>query len=190
MTVSYLFSMDRITLPSRRALAEAAVNAAARLRPEAGETHLARADVLYRCYLDYDGARSSLTLAQRSLPNNAQVLIAYRLHRSAPGSVERICAGVCERALELDPRNWFYLEQISLSYQFLRALADMAAALDRVLAIIPDDVARYPCCSRCRRSRKPSADLRPLRETIDAALQKIRLRLPVSQDLFIYFALC
>ena len=125
------FVRDLDHTPSRLALAEAAVNAAARLRPEAGETHLARADVLYRCYLDYDGARSELTLAQRSLPNNAQVLILIGYIDRRQGrwseSVQEM-----ERALELDPRNWFYLQQISLSYQFLRRFADMAAALDRV----------------------------------------------------------
>src|SRR4030095_1133938 len=42
--------------PGRLAQAEAAVQAASRLRPDAGETHLARAQNLYNGYLDYDGA--------------------------------------------------------------------------------------------------------------------------------------
>ena len=71
-----------------------------------------------------------LALAQRSLPNNAQVLILIGYIDRRQGrwseSVQEM-----ERALELDPRNWFYLQQISLSYQFLRRFADMAAALDR-----------------------------------------------------------
>src|SRR5438874_4572392 len=40
--------------PARPALAEAAIQAAFRIRPEAGEAHLARADNLYRGYLDYE----------------------------------------------------------------------------------------------------------------------------------------
>src|SRR4029077_7085856 len=39
--------------PARLALAEAAIQAAFRLRPAAGECHLARAENLYRGYLDY-----------------------------------------------------------------------------------------------------------------------------------------
>src|SRR5437773_7676756 len=58
---------------AQRDLADASVKAAIRLRPEAGEAHLARAEYLYRCYLDYDNARAELALAERSLPNNAQV---------------------------------------------------------------------------------------------------------------------
>jgi len=41
---------------ARLALAEAAIEAASRLRPNAGETHLARARNIYQGYLNYDGA--------------------------------------------------------------------------------------------------------------------------------------
>jgi TolB-like protein/class 3 adenylate cyclase/Flp pilus assembly protein TadD len=181
----YFYGLDHT--PSRRALAEAAVKAASRLRPEAGETHLARADVLYRCYLDYDRARSELTLAQRALPNNAQVLVLIGYIDRRQGrwteSVQEM-----ERALELDPRNWFYLQQISLTYQFLRRFADMAAALDRVQAILPDDVNTRVV--RALADLESRADPRPLRETIDAALQKDPASATGFANIFIYFALC
>ena len=54
--VLYFLGYDRT--PARLALAEAAIQAAFRLRPDAGEAHLARAENLYRGYLDYDGASS------------------------------------------------------------------------------------------------------------------------------------
>src|SRR6266545_3315122 len=50
----YLFGIDRT--PARLALADASIQAAFRLRPDAGEAHLARAGNLYMGYLDYDGA--------------------------------------------------------------------------------------------------------------------------------------
>ena len=56
--------------PGRLALEEAAIQAAFRLRPDAGETHLARAVNLYGSYLDYDGALAELEVARRSLPND------------------------------------------------------------------------------------------------------------------------
>ena len=59
--------------PARLALAEAAVKAAQRLRPDAGETHLALAEHLYCGFLDYDRARRELELARRSLPNEPLV---------------------------------------------------------------------------------------------------------------------
>jgi TolB-like protein len=59
--------------PARLALAEAAIEAAFRLRPDAGEAHLARAENLYLGYLDYDGALAELEIARRSLPNDPRV---------------------------------------------------------------------------------------------------------------------
>src|SRR5438067_7577807 len=46
--------------PARLALAEAAVQAATRLRPDAAETHLARAQYLYNGRRDYAGALAEL----------------------------------------------------------------------------------------------------------------------------------
>jgi len=46
-----------------------------------------------------------------------------------------------ERALELDPRNVETLQQIALSYEFLRRYPEAKLTLDRVLAIVPNDAA-------------------------------------------------
>jgi len=67
----YLLGVDHT--PERLASMEEAVQAAVRLRPDAGEAHLARAENLYFGYLDYDGALLQLELARQSLPNNLQV---------------------------------------------------------------------------------------------------------------------
>ena len=162
----YFYGEDHT--PERRALVEAAVNAASRLRPDAGETHLARADYLYRCYLDYDRARAELAVAQRLLPNNAQVfaLLGYIDRRQ---SRYEDSTNNLRHALELDPRNWFYLQQISLTYQFLRRYPQMAATLDRVLTILPGDVNTR--VTRAAVEMEWKADTRPLRQTVDEILQ-------------------
>jgi len=165
--IIYFYGLDHT--PARVALAEAAVNAASRLRPDAGETHLARADVLYRCYLDYDRARPELALAQRALPNNAQVLALRSFIDRRQSRWQEAVQGL-ERALELDPRNWYYLQQISLSYHFLRRYADETAALDRVIAILPDDVISK--VARAWVEMEWKADTRPLANTIDAILKQ------------------
>src|SRR5262249_11147699 len=69
--------------PARLALAEAALQAATRLRPDAGETHLARASYLYYCVRDYNGALAELEVARRSLPNDPRIfeLTGYILRR-------------------------------------------------------------------------------------------------------------
>jgi TolB-like protein/tRNA A-37 threonylcarbamoyl transferase component Bud32 len=124
--------------PVRRDSAGRAVKAALHLRPEAGEAHLARAQYLARCNLDYDNARAEVALAQRTLPNNAQVFILLghidRLQGRWNESVRNF-----EEALEVDPRNLLTLRQLALGYQFMRRFADSVSALDRALALTPQD---------------------------------------------------
>ena len=153
--------------PTRLALAEAAVQAAARLRPDAAETHLARAQYLYYGLRDYAGALAELEIARRALPNDPRLfeLTGYILRRR--GQQEEGLQNL-ERAVELDPRNFNTLQQISLSYQYLGRYAEAIAALDRALAIMPDNV-------ETRATREEyyffwKADTRPLCQTIDAIL--------------------
>jgi tetratricopeptide (TPR) repeat protein len=70
---------------ARLALAEAALQAATRLRPDAGETHLARANYLYFGWRDYGGALAELDSARKTLPNDARIfeLMGYILRRPA-----------------------------------------------------------------------------------------------------------
>ncbi len=153
--------------PARLALAEAAVQAATRLRPDAAETHLARAQYLYYGLRDYAGALAELEIARRALPNDPRLfeLTGYILRRR--GQQEEGLRNL-ERAVELDPRNFITLQQIALSYQQLGRYAEAIAALDRALAIVPDNVE-----TRANRGRFYlcwKADTRPLRQTIDAIL--------------------
>ena len=125
--------------PARLALAEAAVQAATRLRPDAAETHLARAQYLYYGLRDYAGALAELEIARRGLPNDPRLFefTGYILRRR--GQQEEGLQNL-ERAVELDPRNFDILQQIALSYQYLGRYAEAIAALDRALAIMPDNV--------------------------------------------------
>jgi len=45
-----------------------------------------------------------------------------------------------QRAVELDPRNFYTLQQIALSYQGLGRYGEAIAAMDRALGIVPDNV--------------------------------------------------
>src|SRR5205807_5920076 len=66
----YFFGLDHTS--ARLALAEAALQAAFRLRPDAGETHLARGQNLYWGYRDYEGALAELEVARQTLRNDAR----------------------------------------------------------------------------------------------------------------------
>src|SRR5205085_8948364 len=153
--------------PARLALAEVAVQAATRLRSDAAETHLTRAQYLYYALRDYAGALAELEIARRALPNDPRLfeLTGYILRRR--GQQEEGLQNL-QRAVELDPRNFLTLQQIALSYEQLRRYADSIAALDRALAIVPDNV-------ETRAGREQDyvwwkGDTRPLHQTIDSIL--------------------
>ncbi|MDP1580223.1 MAG: TIR domain-containing protein [Candidatus Didemnitutus sp.] len=63
--------------PARRALAQAAVEAAERLAPGAPETHMARGSFEYTCNNDWGKALAEYRAAETGLPNNAQ--LHYRI---------------------------------------------------------------------------------------------------------------
>ena len=154
--------------PARLALAEAAVQAATKLRPDAAETHLARAHYLYNGLRDYAGALAELEIARRALPNDPRLfeLTGYILQRR--GEQEEGLHNLQRAVDELDPRNFFTLQQIALSYQSLRRYAEAIAALDRALAIVPENAE-----TRADRGLVYlfwKADTRPLHQTIDAIL--------------------
>jgi len=158
----YFLGLDHT--PARLAAAQAAVEAAFRLQPDAGEAHLARAEHLYRGYLDYDGALAELEIARKSLPNDPRVfeLTGYIARRR--GQQEEALRNL-QRAIELDPRNFFTLQQIALSYVNLRRYSEEAAVLDRALSIKPDDVE-----TKVVRALIPldwKADTRPLHQALD-----------------------
>ncbi len=134
-----LYALQGDHTPERLAQAEAALQGAARLRPDAPETHLARATHLYFALRDYKGALAELEFARRGLSNDPQVyaLTGYILRRQ--GKQEEGLREL-QRATELDPRNTFLLQQLAVSYRSLFRYPEVAAAYDRVLAITPDDV--------------------------------------------------
>jgi TolB-like protein/class 3 adenylate cyclase/Tfp pilus assembly protein PilF len=153
--------------PTRLALAEAALQAATRLRPEAAETHLARAQYLYYGLRDYAGALAELEIARRGLPNDPRLfeLTGYILRRR--GQQEEGLRNL-ERAAELDPRNLDTLQQIAISYQYLGRYAEAIASLDRVLTIVPDNVETR--AARAQYELWWKGDTRPLHQTIDSIL--------------------
>jgi TolB-like protein/Tfp pilus assembly protein PilF len=172
--------------PARLALAEAAVQAATRLRPDAAETHLARAQYLYYGRRDYAGALAELEIARRGLPNDPRLfeLTGYILRRR--GQQEEGLQNL-QRAVELDPRNLFTLQQIALSYQFLGRYAEAIAAFDRASAIVPDNVETranrglfYLCWK---------ADTRPLHQTINAIFAQGSSAIATAADNWFFCAL-
>ena len=173
----YFSGLDRT--PARLGLAEAVLDAASRLRPDAGETHLARAQILYQGHLDYNGALAELELARQTLPNDSRIyqLMGF-IQRRQKGRYEE-STRTLEHAIDLDPRNVVTLSQIAaFNYRRLGRYADAKAVWDRSLAIRPDD--NNAKMTRAMVDFDWKADTRSMHQTIDsiratnpAALQSI-----------------
>jgi serine/threonine protein kinase/tetratricopeptide (TPR) repeat protein len=151
--------------PARLALAEAAIQAAFRLRPDAGEAHLARADNLYRGYLDYEGALAELAAASKTLPNSPRLFALKGYIERRQGRWEESTRNL-ERAIDLEPRDFFTLQQIAISYGVLRRYAEERSVLDRALSIAPDDVDTK--IARASVEFHWKADTQSLHQTIDS----------------------
>jgi serine/threonine-protein kinase len=163
----YFFGFDRT--PARLALAESAIQAAFRLRPDSGEAHLARAENLYRGYLDYDRALAEVELARQTLPNDPMVFELKGYIERRQGKQQQALQSL-ERAVDLDPRNFFTLQQIAGTYGRLRRYADEATMLERALAIKPDDLDTKVARALIEVDWK--ADTRPLHRLIDEVRAK------------------
>jgi non-specific serine/threonine protein kinase len=181
-----LYSLGFDHTANRLASAEAALQAAIRLRPDAGETHLARASYLYYGPRDYAGALAELENARRSLPNDPRLseLTGYILRRR--GQQEEGLRNL-EKAIELDPRNYFIMQQIALSYQFLRRYPEEAAILDRALTIVPKDAGTK--VNRALVDFYWKADTKPLHQAIDSILAGDPGAISVAADSWLVCAL-
>ena len=118
----------------RLELAKSAVNSALQLNPDSGEAHFASALHYYYGYLDYDRARDELTVALRTLPNNARIfeLNGYIDRRQARwnDAVRNL-----ERAVELDPRNDDILFGTGFTYLCARDYERAREIANRALAL-------------------------------------------------------
>ena len=127
----YFFDLD--PTPDRILLAEAAVKAALRLRPDSAEAHFAMADFLFRCHRDYDGALKELAIARSGLPNDTAffVLSGYiNRRRNNWAQAERDFSD----AVAVDPRNPNAYNLLADTYNLQRRHLLAAQVYDRVLA--------------------------------------------------------
>jgi TolB-like protein/class 3 adenylate cyclase/Tfp pilus assembly protein PilF len=150
--------------PARLALADKALRAASQLRPDAGETHLSRAYHLYSAYRDYDGALAELELVRGTMPNSPRIFELTGFIARRRGAHDEGVRNL-ERAVALDPRNFYTLQQLAISYHVLRRFADEIAILDRGLSIKPDDAETK--AGRALAFFDWKGDTRPLRQMID-----------------------
>src|SRR6266481_9429387 len=128
-----LFFFDLDPTPDRISLADAAVKAALRLRPDSAEAHFAQADFYFRCLRDYDRAQEELRIARPGLPNSTPffILSGYiNRRRNHFREAERDFS----TAFALDPRNPNAYNLLADTYVLERRFPEAVHVYDNVLA--------------------------------------------------------
>jgi TolB-like protein/class 3 adenylate cyclase/Tfp pilus assembly protein PilF len=181
----YFFGSDHT--PARLALANTAIQTALRLRPDSGEAHLALAEHLYRGYRDHEQALAELALARRALPNDPLVFELTGFITRRQGRWEESMEDL-KRALELDPRSLFLLQQLSFTYELQRRYRDLAEVLDRALKLVPSDPDTR--LARALIDLAERADPGPAHATIDAVIAEDPLAAKTIAERWFYVSLC
>jgi TolB-like protein/predicted Ser/Thr protein kinase len=169
-----LYWWDHDRSPARLAMAEAAVQEAFRIRPNAGEAHFARAVHLYRGYRDFDGALAELEVARQTMPNHAPIFAMMGYIQRRQGRWEESTRNL-ERAVELDPRDVGTLEEVALSYRLVGRYTEAKSWATRAVAVAgPYDVFTRQYLAWWELDM--AGDPRPLHHAIDS----IRARNPAA----------
>ena len=161
----FWFGYDKSS--ARIAKAKEAAETALRMRPDLGEGHLALAFYHYYSKRDYEAAIRELTLAQRALPNEADVASALGVIERRRGRWEESVFHL-ERARQLDPRNISALWNLSETLTYLRRYGQADQVLAEEAAIAPE--AHMIPIARAELALRERGDTAPLRQ----ALRQVR----------------
>ena len=149
--------------PARLALADTAVQTALNIQPDSGEAHLALADYFYHGFRDYEQALRELATARRTMPNSAEVFEYTGYINRRQGHWEEATMNL-EHALELDPRNFFILQQMALTYEAQRRYSDQIQMYSKALTVVPGDPTTR--IYRAEAELEWKADIKPFQETL------------------------
>ena len=125
--------------PARLELARAALEKAERIRPDAGEVHMAKGLFAYHGHRDYDGARAEFALARKTLPNSSLLAANIAAVDRRQGRWDDSFKNY-QRAIELDPLDSVTLEETGFTYSRLRRFAEAKPYLERAAAANPNDI--------------------------------------------------
>ena len=149
-----------------RGLAEVCLARAQQIQPDSGDVHYALAFHDFRVIHDNEQATREITLAQRTLPNNADVAaLAGRLAVRQSRWDDAVAS--LRRAVELDPRDTEKLQMLCLIYQALRRYPEWERTYRRYDQLVSPStgLATFPL-KHALIELERTADLEPLRAVL------------------------
>jgi tetratricopeptide (TPR) repeat protein len=119
-------------------VAKKALEAAARLQPDASEVHFTRGLLYYRGSLDYGPALAEFALAQRGSPNDTSVSFITAMVKRRQGRWDE-CLQHIEQARALDPHSLSLITELAATYFMVRRYDEASKTCDDALAWKPRD---------------------------------------------------
>ena len=116
----------------RREKARALAQQALQLQPDLPEAHLAMGFSLYYGDNDFEAALKEFEIAQRELPNEAEVYLAIGAIQRRMGKWQESTASL-EKAAILNPKDGFVFQNLAFNYQMLRNFDAANKAIERGL---------------------------------------------------------
>ncbi len=126
--------------PDRRARARSLAERAIQLQPALPEAHLALGFVYYYVDNNFETAAREFEVAQRGLPNESEVYLALGAIQRRQGKWNESNTSL-EKAVSLSPKDTWSIQNLALNYEMQRNFEAANKAIDRALAVNPNDVA-------------------------------------------------
>ena len=166
----------------------ALANRALQLQPDLPEGHLALGFSIYYVERDFNRALSELALAQKGLPNEAEVYLAIGAIQRRQGKWDESNASL-EKAVSLSPNETWPIQNLVLNYQMQRRFDDANKLIDRALKLAPQSFNLWSVKAQLEISEKGTFEIvergadamstRPMNDTdrihFNAALAQTRL---------------
>ena len=122
--------------PARRDQARTLADKALKLQPNLPEAHLALGYCYYYGELDYERALAEFAIAQRGLPNAADVYVSIAAIERRQGKWEQSTKNF-EKAVSLNPKDPFLLQNLAINYIATKNYEVAAKTVDRGIEIDP-----------------------------------------------------
>ena len=123
----------------RREKARSLARQALQLQPDLPEAHLAMGFSLYYGDNDFEAALKEFEIAQRELPNEAEVYLAIGAIQRRMGKWQESTASL-ENAAILNPKDSFVFQNLAFNYQMLRNFDAANKAIERGLKVNPEGI--------------------------------------------------
>jgi TolB-like protein/Tfp pilus assembly protein PilF len=142
----------------RREKSRSLANRALQLQPDLPEGHLALGFSIYYVERDYDRALVELAIAQKGLPNEAEVYLSIGAIKRRQGKWDESNANLA-KAVSLSPNETWPIQNLVLNYQMQRRFDDANKLIDRALKLAPESLSLWSIKAQLEISEKGTFEI-------------------------------